>query len=225
MTNGPLALINKTTGMLDSVAVSNQSVSFTNGPTLVAGSGWAISSITNYFDGTNYIILINDITNAANGFQWTLRPDGWLKLSYRYTLSGSQSYMGITFNYPSNNVTSVNWLGQGPYRVYKNRLAGQEVFTHTKAYNYVWTGQSTNFSRLHGGQWNYPEFEGYHGRLYWATLNTVEQPITMVTTSSKPSTSACSPRPTRGYCQCEPRLSLGNHLIFGWQSGPWATYV
>jgi hypothetical protein len=78
----------------------------------------------------------------------------------------------------------MNWLGQGPYRVYKNRLLGQEIFTHTKSFNYVWTGQSTNYSGLHGGQWIYPEFEGYHGRLYWATLNTVEQPITVVTPSS-----------------------------------------
>jgi hypothetical protein len=78
----------------------------------------------------------------------------------------------------------MSWLGQGPYRVYKNRLAGQEVFTHTKSYNYVWTGQSTNYSGLNGTQWTYPEFEGYHGRLYWATLNTVEQPITVVTPSA-----------------------------------------
>lgn len=189
VTNGPRVFhFSKTTGVLNSLTVSNQSVSFNTGPTLVAGSGWGVTSITNYFDGTNYIILVNDITNAANGFQWTLRPDGWLKLSYRYTLTGSQSYMGITFNYPSNNVTSMNWLGQGPYRVYKNRLAGQEVFTHTKSFNFAWTGQSTNYSASHGtpstSQWTYPEFEGYHGRLYWAALNTIEQPITVVTPSS-----------------------------------------
>ena len=51
--------------------------------------------------------------------------------------------MGITFNYPSNNVTGMSWLGRGPYRVYKNRTIGQEVFVHTKAYNYTWTGQGT----------------------------------------------------------------------------------
>lgn len=80
----------------------------------------------------------------------------------------------------------MNWLGQGPYRVYKNRLAGQEVFTHTKPFNYIWTGQSSDYAQAHGavgitGQWTYPEFEGYHGQLYWATLITTEQPITAVT--------------------------------------------
>jgi hypothetical protein len=103
-------------------------------------------------------------------------------------LSGNNIYLGITFTYPSNNVTSMDWLGQGPYRVYKNRLAGQEVFTHTKSFNFGWTGQSTNYSASYGTpsttQWTYPEFEGYHGQLYWATLHTIEQPITVVTPST-----------------------------------------
>jgi hypothetical protein len=192
VTNGPRVFhFSKTTGVLNSLTVSNLPVSFNTGPAPASGSAWTVTSITNYTDGTNYIVLVNDITNAANGFQWTLRPDGWLKLSYRYTLTGSQSFLGITFNYPSNNVTSMNWLGQGPYRVYKNRLAGQEVFTHTKSFNFAWTGQSTNYSATRGGgstptttQWTYPEFQGYHGRLNWATLNTVEQPITVVTPST-----------------------------------------
>jgi Glycosyl hydrolases family 2, TIM barrel domain/Glycosyl hydrolases family 2/Glycosyl hydrolases family 2, sugar binding domain len=187
VTNGPRVFhFSKITGMINSLTVSNQAVSFTNGPALVAGS-WAVTAITNYSDGTNYIVLVNDLTNAANGFQWTLRPDGWLKLSYRYTLTGPQNFMGITFDYPSNQVTAMNWLGSGPYRVYKNRLAGQEIFVHTKTYNDVWTGQSTNYSASapNGStptktQWVYPEFAGYHGQLNWAALQTTELPITIV---------------------------------------------
>ena len=91
--------------------------------------------------------------------------------------------MGITFNYPSNNVTGMSWLGRGPYRVYKNRTIGQEVFVHTKAYNYTWTGQGTLIAPT-TTPWVYPEFEGYHGQLNWATLQTTEQPITFVTTAS-----------------------------------------
>lgn len=185
VTNGPRIFhFSRTTGIINSLIVSNQSVSFTNGPRPVAGSAWTISGVTNYSDGTNYIVLVNDITNAANGFQWTLRPDGWLKLSYRYTLNGAQENIGITFNYPSNNVTVLNWLGQGPYRVWKNRMAGQEIFTHAKSYNFSWTGQSTNYGVSYGKpttQWTYPEFEGYHGQLYWATLQSTEQPITLIT--------------------------------------------
>jgi hypothetical protein len=144
--------------------------------------------VTNYFDGANYVIQVNDLTAATNGFQWMLRPDGWLKLSYRYTLTGPQEFMGITFDYPADRVTGMNWLGQGPYRVWKNRLAGQEIFGHTKAFNDTWTGQSPGYSATHGtrtkSQWVYPEFAGYHGQLYWATLQTTELPITVVTPTS-----------------------------------------
>jgi hypothetical protein len=180
VTNGARVFhFNKTNGMIDSLTVSNQPVSFTNGPVLVAGS-WGVTSVTNYYDGTNYVVMVNNINTSTNAFQWTLRPDGWLKLVYLYTVTGPQNFMGITFNYPSNNVTGINWLGQGPYRDYKNRLAGQEIFVHTKAYNYTWTGQGTLIAPA-TTPWVYPEFEGYYGQLNWATLQTTEQPITIVT--------------------------------------------
>jgi hypothetical protein len=183
VTNGPRVFhFSNTSGFLDRLTVSNQPVSFTNGPVLVAGS-WGGVTITNYSDGTNYIIMANDINSSPNAFQWRLRPDGWLTLTYLYTLTGSNNFMGITFNYPSNQVTGMSWLGQGPYRVYKNRTAGQEVFVHTKFYNYTWTGQGTLIAPG-TTPWVYPEFEGYHGRLNWATLQTTEQPVTFATTSS-----------------------------------------
>jgi hypothetical protein len=124
--------------------------------------------------------MVNNINTSTNAFQWTLRPDGWLKLVYFYTLTGSQNFMGITFNYPSNNVTGMSWLGQGPYRDYKNRQVGQEIFVHTKAYNYTWTGQGTLVAPA-TTPWVYPEFEGYYGQLNWVTLQTSEQPITIIT--------------------------------------------
>ena len=180
VTNGPRVFhFNKSTGIIDSLTISNEMVSFTNGPVLVAGA-WGVASITNYYDGTNYIITVNNLNSSANAFQWTLRPDGWLKLNYLYTLTGSQNFMGITFNYPNNNVGGMTWLGQGPYRIYKNRTAGQEIFVHTKTYNYTWTGQGTLVAPT-TTPWVYPEFEGYHGQLNWVTLQTTEQPITIVT--------------------------------------------
>jgi hypothetical protein len=180
VTNGPRIFhFSRTTAMINSLTVSNQPVSFTNGPVLVAGS-WGGVTVTNYSDGTNYIIMANNLGSSANAFQWSLRPDGWLKLNYVYTLTGAQNFMGISFDYPTNKVTAMNWLGQGPYRVYKNRLAGQEIFVHTKVYNYTWTGQST-LTAPTTTQWVYPEFEGYHGQLNWAILQTTEQPITVVT--------------------------------------------
>lgn len=185
VTNGPRVFhFSNSSGVLNSLTVSNGPVLFNSGPAPVAGGAWAVTSLTNYTDGTNYYLAVNSLSSPTNAFLWTLRPDGWLTLTYQYWLTGPQSFMGITFNYPSNQVTGMNWLGQGPYRVWQNRLAGQEIFTHTKSYNFPWTGQSTNYGASYGKpttQWTYPEFEGYHGQLYWATVQTTEQPITIVT--------------------------------------------
>jgi hypothetical protein len=182
VTNGPRTFhFSKTSVVINSLMVSNQSVSFANGPRPADGSTWAVTSVTNYFDGTNYVVAMNDSHTSANAFQWSIRPDGWVKLTYRYTLTGLRENIGITFDYPSNKVTAMNWLGQGPYRVWKNRTAGQEVFTHRKTINNTWTGQVSGYSGWTGTQWTYPEFAGFHGQLYWATLETTEQPITIAT--------------------------------------------
>jgi autotransporter-associated beta strand protein len=181
VTNGPRVFhFSKTTGVINSLTVSNQSVSFSNGPRPVIGSAWIVTSITNYSDGTNYYVGVNNLNSTTNAFLWTLRPDGWLKLTYQYWLTGSLNWMGITFDYPSNNVTGLSWLGQGPYRDYKNRVLGQEIFVHAKGTNYTSTGRDL-LSQPNNTAWVYPEFAGYYGQLNWATLQTTEQPITVVT--------------------------------------------
>ncbi len=158
-----------TNGRLLSVVVSNTPVSFANGPRPVAGN-CAITNVTHGFDGTDYVVTMNNVTDAADGFQWRVRADGWVNLRYRYTLTGPQQWFGVTFDYPETNVTAMRWLGQGPYRVWKNRLPGQEVGVHYKTANRTDTGK----------QWSYPEFAGYHGQFYWAQLETTQQPITLV---------------------------------------------
>ncbi len=144
--------------------------------------------------------------------------------------------MGITFNYPSNKATSLNWLGEGPYRVWKNRSAAQEIFTHAKAYNFTWTGQTTNYGINYGkptSQWTYPEFEGYHGQIYWATVQTAEQPITMVTptsnlflrvltppTTDQPNTYRDAPFPPGGISLLHGIPPMGNKFELPSDTGP-----
>ncbi len=64
-------------------------------------------------------------------------------------------------------------MGRGPYRVWKNRMKGSNIGVWEKAYNNTITGES--FNNL-----IYPEFKGYHGNLYWATLETSESDFTIV---------------------------------------------
>jgi hypothetical protein len=174
VTNGPRVFrFDLTSGRLISSSVSNASISLSNGPRPVAGT-WTITNVTHGLNGGEYVITMNDVTSAADGFEWRVRSNGWVNLRYRYTLTGTQTWFGVTFDYPEANVTAMRWLGQGPYRVWKNRLAGQEVAVHYKTANNTDTGK----------QWGYPEFRGYHGQLNWATLDTTQARITIAATTS-----------------------------------------
>jgi hypothetical protein len=65
----------------------------------------------------------------------------------------------------------MKWLGRGPYRVWKNRLKGQQFGVWHKNYNNTITGAS----------WDYPEFKGYHADLYWVVIENKESPFTVYT--------------------------------------------
>ncbi len=160
---------NKTNGEILGVTRSGQAVSFSAGPRPVSGT-WTVDTLTHGFEGDEYRITMNNPANSANAFEWRVRRDGWLRLGYRYTLTGPQAWLGVTFDYPETNVSAIRWLGQGPFRVWKNRLVGQEMGVHRKTANNTNTGKD----------WGYPEFRGYHGKLRWATLETNELPITVV---------------------------------------------
>ncbi len=174
VTNGPRVFrFDLNEGRLLGATISGQPLSLANGPRPVAGS-WSVTNVSHGFVGGEYVITVNDVTAAADGFQWRIRSNGWVNLRYRYTLTGPQSWLGVTFDYPETNVIAMRWLGQGPYRVWKNRLAGQEVAVHYKTANNTDTGK----------QWGYPEFRGYHGQLHWAALDTTQSRITLVTPTS-----------------------------------------
>jgi len=174
VTNGAQVLrFDSSNGRLLGVTLFGQALSLTNGPRPVAGS-WNVTNVSHGFAGGEYVITVNDVTTATDGFQWRIRSNGWVNLRYRYTLTGTQSWLGVTFDCPETNVTAMRWLGQGPYRVWKNRLAGQDVAVHYKTANNTDTGK----------QWGYPEFRGYHGQLHWASLDTTQSRITLATPTS-----------------------------------------
>jgi Beta galactosidase small chain len=96
--------------------------------------------------------------------KWIFTPGQPVKLEYSYAQKGAPDFMGISFNYPEEKITGMKWMGRGPYRVWKNRLKGQQFGVWHKQYNNSITGES----------WQYPEFKGYHAELYWAVIETKE---------------------------------------------------
>jgi hypothetical protein len=110
---------------------------------------------------------------GLNQFRWTLLGDGSLRLDYAYTLNGDFLHHGITFDHPEAQMKSLRWLGNGPYRVWQNRLRGTWLGIHETACNETQTGES----------WGYPEFQGFFSGLRWANLETQAGRLTVASAS------------------------------------------
>jgi hypothetical protein len=161
--------IGKSNGRLTGVRQAGRPISLTNGPAPADGSS-TFGGLTHFRDGTGWVVestYTGDLTTA----RWRLDANGWLQLDYSYRRTGDHSYFGVGFDYPEANVRGLTWLGDGPHRVYKNRLRGVTTDVWTKQYNNTATG-ATGFQ--------YPEFKGYHARTCWAALSTTEGTVTMV---------------------------------------------
>jgi hypothetical protein len=100
-------------------------------------------------------------------FRWTMQPDGALRLDYEYTLEGQYAYYGISFDYPEEKLRTIRWLGEGPYRVWQNRLRGASLGVHEIARHEIQPGES----------WDYPESQGYFAGLRWVRLDGAGGPL------------------------------------------------
>ncbi|HSC37347.1 MAG TPA: hypothetical protein VLD19_05740, partial [Chitinophagaceae bacterium] len=76
----------------------------------------------------------------------------------------------LSFSFPESLVKGITWMGDGPYRVWKNRLKGVTLGRWDKAYNNTITGES----------YTYPEFKGFYSNFYWMNLETNTLPIAIV---------------------------------------------
>ncbi len=126
---------------------------------------------------------------GLNRFRWSLSGDGALRLDYDYTLNGDFLYHGITFDHPEDQMKSLRWLGDGPYRVWQNRMRGTWLDLHETAYNDIQPGDS----------WGYPEFQGYFSGLRWANLETPAGRLNVASASPEIYLRVGTPRISYGY--------------------------
>ncbi len=174
LVNGLEISFSKTDGTLLSVKNKNGEVSLSGGPVPV-GVASRITDTQWEKDTKGNFILDIYADNYPEKMTWTLHKNGLLKLEAGPLQKGMANvdFIGISFNYPEEKCTGVKWMGRGPYRVWKNRLKGSNFGIWEKAYNNTVTGET--FNNL-----VYPEFKGYHGNLYWATLETTESDFTVI---------------------------------------------
>lgn len=157
--NGISVTFNKSTGLLTAVKNANGVIPFANGPVLQEGVN-NFKGFSYKMDGQNLVISSSfDKKESYNTLEWTVYPSGWVKMQVRYFPSAYfTTFVGLNFSYPESELKSVNYKGNGPYRVWKNRMKGNQFGIWHKDYNNSATGEAP---------WTYPEFKGYYSNMYW----------------------------------------------------------
>ena len=75
-------------------------------------------------EGNNVVVTANYKLGCFDQAVWTIAPDGTAAIDFTYNFSGVVDLMGVMFDYPEDKVLSKRWVGDGPYRVWQNRLHG-----------------------------------------------------------------------------------------------------
>ena len=171
--NGVSVSFNKTTGLLTAVKNEKGIIPFTNGPVLQEGEN-NFKGFSYKMDGDKLVISSKfDKKTSFNTLEWTVYPSGWIKMQVKYFPSAYfTTFAGLNFSYPESEIKSVNYKGNGPYRVWKNRMKGNQFGIWKKDYNNSATGEAP---------WEYPEFKGYYANLYWCEFVGKEQHFKVVT--------------------------------------------
>lgn len=182
----------ETNGQLKQLKVDGKTLHFGNGPRFIAArradrgrqsvAKGSLKDFRLYLDDakfSGFTVEDSGITcHYKDGYlkdvKWSFLPDGNVKLKVRYHFNRVVDLMGIMFDYPENQVLSKRWVGNGPYRVWQNRLAGPQYGYWHNDYNDPVPGQT----------FQYPEFKGYFSQVDWMQIETTEGTIGIVNADS-----------------------------------------
>lgn len=171
--NGINFTFDKKSGLLQKAQNPNGIIPFSKGPILQEGVNNFKNFKTKIVDGNLVITSTFDKKESYNTLEWTIYPSGWLKMQVKYFPSEYfTTFVGLNFSYPETEIKSVEYKGNGPYRVWKNRMKGTEFGVWKKDYNDSATGEPA---------WQYPEFKGYHSNMYWCEFIGKSQNFKVVT--------------------------------------------
>jgi len=157
-------IFSKTDGTIQQIKNGDRLIPLSNGPEFVTG-GKKVKQSTHRFEDN--VLIIETVFENNDMFKWAVQGNGLINLEVNYEPTNNCLFAGVTFDYPEKNVAGMKWLGNGPYRVYKNRMKGVEFGLWEKAYNNTITGDSGYI---------YPEFKGYHSDVYWAKIEGKDSP-------------------------------------------------
>ena len=173
--NGIQIRINKNNGLLLSVQNSKGAIPFCNGPVIQEGVN-NFQNFSHHFEGDTLVIASAfDRKKSYNTLKWFVYPSGIVKMQVNYfPAEYFTSIVGVNFSFPEKEMKGVEYMGNGPYRVWKNRLKGNQFGIWNKTYNSTETGEAP---------WIYPEFKGYYNNMYWCRFITSGQSFTVLTSN------------------------------------------
>jgi hypothetical protein len=160
--NGITLSFDKKNGTLLSVKNKKGIIPFNNGPILQEGVN-NFKNLTYAITDTGLVISSTfDKKESFNTIKWVIYPSGLTKMEVKYFPSAYfTTFVGLNFSYPETEIKGVLYMGNGPNRVWKNRMKGNQFGIWSKTYNNSATGEVP---------FNYPEFKGYYSNLYWCKI-------------------------------------------------------
>ncbi|MGY6649721.1 glycoside hydrolase family 2 protein [Wenyingzhuangia sp. IMCC45574] len=163
-------------GMLKEVKKGNTIIPLNNGPIILSQKDKIKSvSVNETKDKVEILTVFEEKSRSPSWstikekrsdiIKWTVHSNGLLDLRVEFKgFRNLKGYRGITFSFPEKEVAGMQWLGDGPYRVWRNRTKGTRFQVWENDYNNTVTGQAGE------DQFVYPEFKGFFSSLYWSTI-------------------------------------------------------
>jgi len=171
--NGINYTFSEQTGILSQVKKGDKIIPLGNGPLIFDHKDKIVSIDITQQEGVVELTTVFEMTDkspswaahkeySSDKIKWTVHPSGLLDLHVE--IKGKKAvkgYKGITFSFPESEVSGMKWLGDGPYRVWRNRMKGSRFQVWENDYNNTVTGESG---------FVYPEFKGFFSSLYWVKV-------------------------------------------------------
>lgn len=161
------------TGLLKEVIKNGKVIPFNNGPIILAQHDSIISVAVKSLKNSIEITTIFELKDKSPAWashkelssdiiKWTIHANGLLDLDVDFKAKRViTGYKGISFSFPESEVSGMKWLGDGPYRVWRNRMKGTQFKVWENDYNNTITGET---------EYVYPEFKGFFSSLYWVKV-------------------------------------------------------
>ncbi|HYG22218.1 MAG TPA: glycoside hydrolase family 2 TIM barrel-domain containing protein [Verrucomicrobiae bacterium] len=154
---------------LAGITRGEEQFSLVNGPRFQFTNS-VLRSIRGDQDGPDYIVAAR-FEGDLKSILWRVHGNGWVRCEYRFSAEGSHPWLGAVFDYPEEYVTGKRWMGGGPSRVWKNRLAGVTFGVWEDVFNDTIPGYQ---------EWEYPAFKGCLADVRWMQWETTEGTISVV---------------------------------------------